>query len=120
MHPSSQLTSPRRTRASNSNKHPGLPDAPSKRRTPAEKKSDEAQQLELQVLKEAKTLLTLDNISTSEAGMEAAQSAKRAASRNLKGIRPTVKSSAKESVTAAVVPKGQLYLDRKSGLAFND
>ena len=112
MQESSQPTTcSRRTRASNAQKHPGLPDAPPKQRTPTEKQSDEAQQLELQALKEAKALLTLANITASEAGMEAAQSAKRSASRNLKGIRPIVKSSAKESVTAAVVPKGRLHLD---------
>jgi hypothetical protein len=99
------------TRASNAQKHPGLPDAPPKRRTPAEKQSDKAQQSEFQALKEAKTLLTLANIAASEAGMEAAQSAKHSASRNLKGIRLTANSTAKESVTAAVVPKRRLYLD---------
>ena len=97
-----------RTRASNTQKHPGLLDAPPKRRTPAERKSDKAQQLELQALKEAKALLTLANIADSEAEMETAQSAKRSASRNLKGIRPTAQSSAKESVTGD--PKGRLYL----------
>ena len=112
MQESSQPTTcSRRTRASNTQKHLGLPDAPPKRCTPAEKQSDEAQQSELQALKEAKALLVLANIAASKAGMEAAQSAKRSASRNLKGICPPVKSTAKESVTAAVVPKCRLYLD---------
>ena len=96
------------TRASNTQKHPGLLDAPPKQRTPAERKSDKAQQLELQALKEAKALLTLANIADSEAEMETAQSAKCSASRNLKGIHPTAQSSAKESVTGD--PKGRLYL----------
>jgi hypothetical protein len=109
--PSQPTTYSRRTHASNAQKHPGLLDAPPKRHTPAEKQSDEAQQSEFQALKEAKTLLTLANIAASEAGMEAAQLAKRSASRNLKGILPTVNSTAKESVTAAVVPKCRLYLD---------
>ena len=110
MQASSHEPSPCRTRASNVGKHPGLPDAPAKRHTPAEKRTDEAQQLELQAMKDATALLTLDNIAATEDAMKNSQAVKRLASQNLKGIHPTIKMSAnlKEGVTSAVIPKGEL------------
>lgn len=93
------------TRASNSTKHPGLPDAPAKRRTPTEKMADDAHLLELQATKDANAILTLDNLASVEEAMEASQAAKRTASK--KGVRPPMKRSVKEGVTAADIPKGR-------------
>lgn len=104
----SQEPTSHRIRASNAAKHLGLLDTPAKWCIPAKKRSDEAQQLELQALKDAKALLTLHDIATTEEAMKAFQSAKHLASRNLKGIRPTTKKPAKSGATAAVIPKGKL------------
>ena len=110
MRASSHEPSPRWTRVSNVGKHPGLPDAPAKQHTPAEKRTDEAQQLELQAMKDVKALLTLDNIAATEDVMKNSQVVKHLASQNLKGICSTIKMSAslKEGVTSAAIPKGEL------------
>lgn len=104
MEPSTPLPS-RRTRATNAAKHPGLPDAPAKRRTAAEKLADDAELLELQATKDTTAILTLNRLASVEEAMEASQTAQRMASK--KGIRPKIKRSIKDGVTAADVPKGR-------------
>jgi hypothetical protein len=99
--------SPRRTRTTNATKHPGLLDAPSRRRSRAEKVADDAHQSELQALQNAKALHTLDTIASVEEAMEASQQAKRSTIKN--GVRPTKPRTmtVKDGVMAAVVPKGK-------------
>lgn len=94
----------RRTRVSNADKHPGLPDAPAKRRSHSEKLADDAQKMEHQLKQQNKSLLTLATIASAEEAMEKTQSAKRATK---KGIRPTPtqrRANIKDSVAAASVP----------------
>ena len=50
--------SPRRTRVTNATKHPGLPDAPPRWRSHAEKVADDAHQSELLALQNAKAIHT--------------------------------------------------------------
>ena len=74
--------SPRRTRVTNATKHPGLPDAPPRWRSHAEKVADDAHQSELLALQNAKAIHTLDNITSIEEAMQASQQAKRATTQN--------------------------------------
>lgn len=98
---SNPLTSTRRTRQSNADKHPGLPDAPAKRRTHSEKLAHDTERMEMQVMQHNEALSALATISSVEAEMGAAQLAKRALAPAKKGIRPAEKASAKDSVAAA-------------------
>ena len=103
---STNLTSSRRTRVTNASKHPGLPDAPARRRSHAEKTADDAEQSELQAMQEAKALRTLDTIASVEESMGASQQTKGATVKN--GVRPTTPRSVKHGVAAANVPKGNV------------
>lgn len=105
MQSSTELTSTRRTRMSNATKHPGLPDAPTKRRSHAEKLADDVEQSELQAAQQTKVQLTLEKIASVKEAMEASQDAKCLAMK--KGTRPSRPRSVKEGVAAANVPQGQ-------------
>ena len=107
MEKSASLTSPRRTRMSNTTKHPGLLDAPARQRSHAEKAADEAHQSELQALRDAKALNALDNITSVEEAMEASQQAQRTLTK--KGVCPSKSRTVKDGVTVAVVPKGKRH-----------
>ena len=99
--------SPRRTRVTNATKHPGLPDAPPRWRSHAEKVADDAHQSELLALQNAKAIHTLDNIASIKEAMQASQQAKHATTQN--GVRPSKARTmmAKDGVVPAVIPKGK-------------
>ncbi|KAF8119395.1 hypothetical protein EV363DRAFT_1198796 [Boletus edulis] len=109
--------SSRRTRAGNASKHPGQPDVPAKRRTPAQKQADDAHLLDHESMKNANALLTLANIASVEEAMETSQTAKRTAAAK-KGVRPSTKKSIKDGASAANIPAGKPHLVPATGIMF--
>ena len=67
--------SPRRTCASNATKRLGLPDLPSKRRTPAEKRADEQNLADEQAVKANKAKTAVEQMGRLEQKMQTAQAA---------------------------------------------
>ena len=102
---------PHKTRASNVTKHPGLPDLPSKKRTPAEKQADEQGITDKQAAKAAKVKTAVEQMGRLEQKMETAQAA---AIASVKPVHPhphpkVVKNQAAENEEASQ-PDGEASL----------
>jgi hypothetical protein len=96
-------TSDRKTRASNIDKHLGLPDLPNKRRSPKEKTADEQKLTDLHTAKEATVAQAIQKMGEMENKMANDQAAAITAAKPVRPHAKTTKNGPKETEGKCIV-----------------